>query len=420
MHSQSLTQNRMKRILLALALAGCSMTAQAQVNASPGAPATLKDTFDMAWPRQPDARSLPMRRDAAQAQLKAASSWTPEPPALEMSGRTDRFHRNEGSRELEVGVSVPIWLPGERGRSGDLAQAELSAVESRQQAAMLRFAATVRDAWWNWQKARIDRDIARDQLDNARRLAADTARRVSAGDLARADQHQADGAVAAAESNQAQADMAAYSALRQLEALTGGVSPAETAATEQAEPIPSGQESGRHARVVEIEDQVAVAQRAASLASTQRRANPEVTLATTRERGGFGERYARTVTLGVRIPFGAGPRHDARLAKAQAEAFDAQARLDLEIAQVKSEQDSASLQVDASRAQLAAAERRASLARDTRGFFDRSFRLGETDLPTRLRVETEATEAERQAARSRVDLAAAISAWRQSLGLLPQ
>jgi len=52
--------------------------------------------------------------------------------------------------------------------------------------------------------------------------------------------------------------------------------------------------------------------------------------------------------------------------------------------------------------------------------FDKSFRLGETDLPTRLRIEAEAVEAERQEARSRIELATAISAWRQSLGLLPQ
>jgi outer membrane protein, heavy metal efflux system len=45
--------------------------------------------------------------------------------------------------------------------------------------------------------------------------------------------------------------------------------------------------------------------------------------------------------------------------------------------------------------------------------------LGETDLPTRLRIEAEASDAERQAARAQVDLAAAISAWRQALGLLP-
>ncbi len=72
------------------------------------------------------------------------------------------------------------------------------------------------------------------------------------------------------------------------------------------------------------------------------------------------------------------------------------------------------------REQLAAAERRAALAREVRGFFERSFRLGESDLPTRLRVELEAVEAERQAARARVAVATAVSALRQALGLLPE
>jgi cobalt-zinc-cadmium efflux system outer membrane protein len=46
--------------------------------------------------------------------------------------------------------------------------------------------------------------------------------------------------------------------------------------------------------------------------------------------------------------------------------------------------------------------------------------MGETDLPTRLRVELEASDAERQAARARIELAAAVSALRQALGLLPE
>ena len=44
----------------------------------------------------------------------------------------------------------------------------------------------------------------------------------------------------------------------------------------------------------------------------------------------------------------------------------------------------------------------------------------ETDLPTRLRIEADAADAERQAARSHIELAAALSAWRQALGLLPR
>ena len=122
----------------------------------------------------------------------------------------------------------------------------------------------------------------------------------------------------------------------------------------------------------------------------------------------------------VRIPFGGGARHNARTAQALADAMEVQAQLGLERERLAAEQEAARVRVEASRTQLAAAEQRASLARESRGFFDKSFRLGETDLPTRLRIEAEAAEAERQVALVRIELAAAISTKRQTLGLLPQ
>ena len=161
-------------------------------------------------------------------------------------------------------------------------------------------------------------------------------------------------------------------------------------------------------------------ERTAQLISTQKRSNPELTLATSRERGAFGERYGQTVQFGIRVPLGAGPRHDARLATAQAEAIEMQSQRVLEQARIQADQQGAAARLAAARTQLDAVQRRAKLANESRGFFDKSFRLGETDLPTRLRVEAEAAEATRQAARSQIDLASAISAWRQSLGLLPE
>jgi len=383
---------------------------------------SLSQVFDAAWARQPEAMALQARRDAARAQRQAAQSWTPEPAALELSNKTDRLNRNGGARELEVGVAVPLWLPGARSKSAALADAEGAAVESRATAAQLRVAATVREVWWQWQRARIEADSARDQLDNARRIAADVARRTKAGDLARADQHQADGAVAAAESGLAQAEAGLAAAQQRLRALAGRVpvaSGALSAAPEPAPSAPSG-EIDAHVALQELKDRATVAERIAALAAAQSRANPELMLATTRDRGAFGEASQQTITLGVRIPFGGGPRHDARTANARAEATEVQAQLALERERLSAEREAARVRVEASRTQLTAAKRRAQLARESRGFFDKSFRLGETDLPTRLRIEAEATEAERQAARSGIELSAAISAWRQALGLLPQ
>lgn len=411
-----------------------SIAVQAQPASTPVAPAaqaspqtaaaslSLRQVFDAAWARQPEAMALQARRDAARAQQSAATAWTPEPAALELSNKTDRLHRNQGARELEVGVAVPLWLPGERGKSAALAEAEGAAIESRSTAAQLRIAATVREAWWQWQRARIEVDSARDQLENTRRIAADVARRTRAGDLARADQHQADGAVATAEANMAQAEAGLAAARQHLRALTGTAPATSEAAASGAEPDPgmAATNMEAHAALLELKDRAAVAERTAALASTQSRANPELMVATTRDRGAFGESAQQTITLGIRIPFGGGPRHDARTANARAEAAEVQAQLALERERVIAEHEAAKVRVDASRAQLAAAERRAQLARESRGFFDKSFRLGETDLPTRLRIEAEAAEAERQAARARIEVAAAVSAWRQALGLLPQ
>lgn len=425
------TSGRLWRALGAAPLAYITLTAQAQVQASaatapPGL--NLRAAYEAAWARQPEARALAERRDAAGAQRRAADAWTPGPPALELSHKTDRFNRREGAREDEIGLAVPLWLPGERGRSAELADAEAAAVESRARAVQLAVAAEVREAWWAWQRSRIEAEVAGDQLGSARRLAEDVSRRLRAGELARADQHQADGAVAAAESAVAQAAAGAMGAAQQLQSLTGlpvaqatpplpdGAAQAEAEAeAEASEPAPE-----THPALGGLQDLVTVADRRSALATRQSRANPELLLAVTRDRGVAGDPYGRTVTVAISIPFGGGALHDSRVAAARADAAEAQAQLALERERLAAVRESSRVRVDAARVQMQAAERRAQLARESRDFFDKSFRLGETDLPTRLRIEAEAVEAERQAAGSRLELAAAISARRQALGLLPQ
>jgi cobalt-zinc-cadmium efflux system outer membrane protein len=409
--------------ILTVALSAVSTGALAQTPAKPER-LTLSQAFEAAWAGQPEVAALTARRDAARAQQQAAASWTPEPVAVELTGKTDRLNRNLGTREYEAGLVIPLWLPGERGRSQALAQAEGRAVESRSLAAQLRVAASVREAWWNWQRARAEAATAQGQLDSAQRIAADVGKRLKAGDLAQADQHQADGAVAAAQAAVAQAGAAAVVAEQSLRTLVASpavdfkASPADLGA--ESAPDAAVSDLDAHAELLALKDRAAVAEGIAALAATQSRANPELMVATTRDRGASGEAWQQTFTVGVRIPFGAGPRHDARTAAARAETLELQAQMNLERARLAGERDAAKARADGARLQLAAADRRAQLARESRGFFDKSFRMGETDLPTRLRIEAEAAEADRQAARARIELAAAISAWRQALGLLPQ
>lgn len=420
MHRQiSRRSIRVRALGAALFFMGGAGLSGAQAPAGPG---SLRQAFEAAWARQPEAATLQLRRDAAAAQGRVAQAWTPDAPALELSNRSDRWHDNQGVRELEAGVTVPLWLPGERDRSGALADAGARAVESRADAARLRVAEALREAHWAWQRSAVDVAVARDQQTAARRLADDVARRLKAGDLARSDQHQADGAVAAADAALAQAMAARTLAEQRWRAVVGPAftAPATDDTAPAMEPEPVAPSTEAHPALRDLQDRAAVADRAAALAALRTRANPELLLATTRERDSRGEPTLRTLTLGVRIPFGAGDRQAAVAATARAEATELDVERALAADRLVGEADAARAQVEAAKVQLAAAERRAQLAAESRGFFDRSFRLGETDLPTRLRIEAEAADAQRQAARSRIDLAAAISHWRQALGLLPE
>ena len=380
---------------------------------------TLKQAFDTAWQRQPEARGGELRRQAADARRDAAGNWLVAAPSLSMSAKSDRANDNAGAREYDVGVGLPLWLPGERGSAQALADAERSALESRLLAAQLRLAASLREAWWLAAQAGVEVDVARARLKNAEQLAADVARRVRVGDLSRADQHQADGATATAQALLAEAQSAQAAAAQRLRALLGMTVGAPKPYA--VEGMPAGQvDEARHPALRAIADRAEAARKARELATKQTRANPELTLSTTRERGSYGLPYDQSLTVGVRIPFGADNRQRARIVTAEAEALEAETQLMYEREQVLSEIEAARARAIASQAQLAAAERRAVLARESRGFFDKSFRLGESDLPTRLRVELEAYEADRQFARSRIVAAQAVSQLRQALGLLPE
>lgn len=386
----------------------------------------LARAFAEAWQLQPASASFAERQRAAAARLGAAGAWTAAPPSLEIATRSDRFNRDRGARENEVGLVLPLWLPGERSASQAAAAAEAAWLDGRHAAQRLELAAILREAWWGWQAARNDVQLAEQRVAAAEVLRQDVARRFAAGDLARADLNQAASALALARAQQAENLAALAEARYRLESL--GASPEDSAAV-QPEPLPESVaaatvESARveeaHPRLRELRARSEAAQRDLELARRQSRANPEIAVSTRRDRALAGERSEQTWALALRIPLAEGPRQEAKVATANAEAIEAGILLEREAVRLGREAATARSQLQAATQQLRAASERAALARETRAFYEKSFRLGESDLPTRLRIESEAFEAERALGRAQVGEARSLSRLRQSLGLLPE
>jgi len=432
-------------LIAVIALLTASAASTASTTAVPASPPAhgLRAAFEQAWGHHPHARAAPERDQAQAALQRAATSWLAAQPAISLSTETDRLHRDRGEQEQGVALSLPVRWPSQR--DSGLAQAAQTALWRDAELARARWelAGAVRQAWWQCQRTAVQAMLAARQEAHAQTLADDVARRVAAGDLARADGHQARMAQAraAAEAAQAQAEQAAARA--QLQALLGEgvlraaqvcdtVSPPSPATPLQAvldpEPWPdpavdtvsaNHAVENAHPAWASWQARAALSERATAYAAAQARGEPEVTLGWLHQREQHGERPRQAVALALRLPLGRAPASQAAVAEARAEAALAAAEGEPLRQRLQADWLSAQARHAAATAQLAAAQRRAALARDTLGFIERAFRAGEADLPTLLRITHEAFEAEQHAALAHIDLAAARSAIRQAAGLLP-
>jgi len=382
-----------------------------------GAPAgaqTLRDAVEAAWVRQPAARAQATRESELAARRDTANALTPEPPSVGLGYRSDQPFQNEGQREWEGEVALPLWLPGQSARQTALVDAERAQLDGTLAAAKWKIAGEVRDAYWETRIAELEHALATRKVEEAATLAADVARRVEAGDLARVDLNQARGAEQSARAAAAEAELKAFRARQGFEILTGMTA------------VPAVEETAGAAPALDDHPQLASRQRAAATARAKlvqaaedRRDNPEFALGMRRERGAFDQPYDNSLILKFKLPFATDARNRPRIAAANAELIEVQAEYGLERARIAAEIEAARRGFEQAQTIRTLAAARFALAADTQRLIARAFALGEIDLFTRLRAENERFDAELGRSRAEAELARAVSRLNQAMGVLP-
>lgn len=388
--------------------------------ATPGAPPatiSLREALDAAWQRAVSAREADGQRRRADAErITAARLWA-APPTLELSYRDDRLQSNAGEREAEVGIAVPLWLPGQRAARAGTADATAAQAQAAEQAARLRLAGELREAAWQVAALQAEVNEADAQAMALRQLADDVERRVRAGDLARADSLAAQAeqlAAAAALADARQRLQAAQARWTLLTGLTALPDLSGTAATD-----PAAADVARHPEWQLATESTELARKRLDLTRHSRRDAPELTVGVRQETPGRGETSQGSLVVGLRLPFGTDDRNRPLEAAALSELDIAHTheqrlreRLDSDLAAAHDAQRSAQEQLDAETA-------RARLLRERATLVDKSFRAGETSLPDLLRALTAAAQADSAVARQTAALGLARARLQQALGLVP-
>lgn len=383
--------------------------------AAPAYSQALHDAFEAAWSRQPASRAASSREDELAAKRDAASALLPEPPSVNLGYRTDQPNQNTGIRELEGVLSLPMWLPSVRIAAQSVAQAETEQFSSNLRVQRWRLAGEVREAYWQARLAATEQEVAQRKVGESVALAADVERRVKAGDLARSDLNQARSAEQLARATLADARGRSYRTTQTFFVLTGlKVLPI---AVEAQAPVPGELES--HPQVAVNERAASTARAKLGQATAATRDAPEIEIGMRRERGAFGEPYANSVIVGIKLPFATDARNQPRITAANAELIEAQATSQLERQKLGVEIEAAQVELEQARAVEQLAGERFRLAADTQALLAKAFELGELDLPARLRAENERFDAELALTRSRIDVGRAISRYNQAIGVLP-
>ncbi len=389
-----------------LAAVACSATAQA--------PPTLGTALQAAWQLSASQRSLSHRQDELAARQQAAGAWLSGAPSVTVSHRSDRFTNNLGLREYEAGVALPLWSPGVRMATANQVGADQAALLAEPLAYKLKLAGELRDIAASTAGAALELALAERKLGEAKTLLQDTQRRVSSGDSPRIDALQASAAERQAAGLTSQARTAFAALQAQWRVLTGL---AQVAVLDDAAPVSDS--VADHPTLVAAQARVRVAQSRLALAEADRREAPELGVGITREKALAGDVAQNALRLSLRIPFGGTNRNAPRLAAARAELGTAYADFDTTQRQVQFDFDVARSALQSAQAAAVLANERAAFSAQAQALVAKSYQLGESDLPTRLRADNDRFEADLAAARTRADLQRAIARLHQSSGQLP-
>lgn len=375
----------------------------------------LRAAIDAAWSRQPEARAIDARKAESAARQDAASALFPQPPSIAIGQRSDRYHDNRGERETEAEIALPLWMPGTRAAAQRVASAESSHLDAAIRLARWTVAGEVREAYWQARIAHNERELAERKVTESEQLKQDVERRVRAGEMARTDLNQAESAERQARIALGESEVRLRRALATFATLTGLPTLPEHGEPEHGQPA----STIVHPRLEAASAAVATRQAQLAQAGAERRDAPELSLGVRRERPAFGEHYDNSVRVAIRIPLATDARNRSRVAAANAELIATETALALERQRVSADTETARARLDQARRMEALALERQRFAADTHALYAKAFRLGELDLPARLRAENERFDAELAVTRARLEVGRAISQLNHALGLLP-
>ncbi|HSH28335.1 MAG TPA: TolC family protein [Thiohalobacter sp.] len=403
-------------LTLPLNLAAAGRTTAHIDTLTPDADLSLPQVTRAAMHRHPD-RELPQAvTREAEALSRRGDALLAAPPAAAVTAWTDRPTDNRGANEIEAGLELPLWRPGERAAARDLAHHAGAEARVGRKVFALTVAGEVRTALWDLALARTRLQLAGDTLADARQRMAAVAKRVEQGDLAQADLLLARNDLMAQQRRRIEAETELLHARHRYRILTGLDRYPQTFGEQRVEQTAI---TAEHPLLAVYQDRIARARDATRTARLEAAGRPTLFVGSRRDRGDRNESYNDAIAVGINLPFGGSAHRDVAVASAAREVAELQAARNRRQRALQSQLHEIGHRLELLAANLPLAEAQSRIAGRQLAMAELAFAHNEMDLIDLLRLRTSAREAQQAVAETRIEQERAVALYNQTLGVTP-
>jgi outer membrane protein TolC len=384
---------------------------------------TINDIFIHAWKQQTEYKSFDANKKILKSKYDISQQVFSDSPDIEINHKS-----SSNNKSIELAVTMPLWLSQQKSSTQNAIKSEQDLLNASFKVAQLNLYGDIRARYWLNASAKSDLDLAKQQLDDIKKLFLDVERRFKAGDMSKVDYNQALLQVLESENNYQQAQAKFLQSNKSLELWSKN---SQNISEYSSEKLPDNllddknwQSNldiyiSKHPIYEELNQKLLLAKANYQLNVIKSAKNPELNLSV--EKQITGDSKATTLMLGVKVPFDLFNSSNKRavLAKnsSDVEIINLSTVMDIERNKLRLSASNAKLELETSFKQLALYEQQATLSKNNLDSFTKSFNLGETDFPTLLRISQQNLLIQQDLNKSKISVNIAISNIKQALGI---
>jgi len=379
---------------------------------------SIEEVVSLTLSRSPDKILLKAKEKNTKAYTSRAASFFAATPEISLRHQNDSLGADQGLREWESSLDLPLWMPGQRSASKQKARMSEKETRAYEQLVIWQVRGEIVELLWQIKLAQSDLDQSHQNLEMALALEKDLLRKIAAGNLPKRAGLLSRKEVMSRKMQVIEAEREYIHSAKQYEAITGLKRMPANVTANFSEDFLHKNETYMSPTIALADANVAFLQAAYREKSREWNVAPRLSLGVRREKSSYLDRNIDSVSLGLSMPLGSGAHMAPRRAAAGMALAEAERQREIIKREHRLHLHEAEHELEVCESQLPLTENHYDLAAENLRLSQKAFDLGESDLRDLLIVREQFYQSSSQKIQKNIECKRAIARHNQIKGVM--